>query len=118
MEFNGITTFGNPRNARVIYVKVKMNEELLDPIMEVISSAFDKFIDKKEKQRDVTFHLTIFNTNKLKDGSHFTIDASDIIKKYQGKSFGIYKADSIDFAQMINRWVDTKYKLLNSIPLP
>ena len=118
IELSGITAMGNARSTRVIYIKIKLNEELLDKIIDEIHSTFEPYLSKKYQSKEVLLHLTIFNTNRLKDGSHTTIDATEIIRKYQGKVFGKCKADTIDLAQMVNRMVGTSYEFLNSIPLP
>ncbi|BFU18186.1 activating signal cointegrator 1 complex subunit 1, putative [Entamoeba histolytica HM-3:IMSS] len=116
-ELCGISAMGNEEATRVIYIKVKTNDEQINKIIEEIKQTFNKYLDK-QNQSEVILHMTLFNTNKLKNGKSFVIDASDIVRKYTGKSFGKYKAESLVFSSMINKIMGTKYALINSIPLP
>ncbi|ELP93009.1 hypothetical protein EIN_052040 [Entamoeba invadens IP1] len=115
-DFSGIGIFGTSKNARVMFVKAKPNNpEAMDLIVEEIKKVFGKLYKFPE---ELNIHLTIYNTNKLKDGQQITFNAEEILNKYSGKGFGKYRAETIELASMTNKMFKTKFQLFNSIPLP
>ncbi|KAL7722576.1 Activating signal cointegrator 1 complex subunit [Entamoeba marina] len=118
-EFCGIDCMGDPRATSVLYVKVKPTKDVFEKIVELLKNALGYYIDDKTMKQKLLLHLTIFNTNKIKSvGKKAVIDATDIIKKYSGKSFGKYPAETIDLCQMNNKQLNLSYSHITSIPLP
>ena len=117
-EFCGVAAMHNQQSSQVLYLKVRPTRDVVTPLVELLRKTYRPYIDAAEACREPVLHVTLFNCSRKNAGADVSVDFTEVLRKHAGKSFGRFRAEAIDFAQMNNKELRQEYELLNSIPLP